>query len=90
VTERALPAPEVALDGDVAAALALRTAVARLPDRQRAALVLRYFLDLPVRSVAEILRCPDGTVKTLTHRAISALRSQDLVDDLPIEVDADG
>ena len=56
--------------GEVATALALRVAIARLPHRQQVALVARYYLDLPVRSVAQMLRCPEGTVKTLTSRAI--------------------
>jgi len=73
-------------DPDIAAALALRSAIARLPPRQQAALVLRYYADLPVRSVAEIMRCPEGTVKALTSRAIDALRRQQLLDDLPEEV----
>jgi RNA polymerase sigma-70 factor (ECF subfamily) len=68
-------------DTDVATALALRTAVAALPARQRAALVLRYFADLSVAETAAAMRCPEGTVKTLTRAAIAALRSQDLVAD---------
>jgi RNA polymerase sigma-70 factor (ECF subfamily) len=55
-------------------ALAVREAVARLPERMRAALVLRYFADLPVAAVAEILECAPGTVKSLTSQAIDHLR----------------
>jgi RNA polymerase sigma-70 factor (ECF subfamily) len=53
------------IDDDTANTVAVRAALAGLPDRQRAALVLRYYVDLPVASVAEILGCPEGTVKTL-------------------------
>jgi RNA polymerase sigma factor (sigma-70 family) len=65
---------------DLATALSIRAEVARLPHRQRAALVLRYYGDLPVRTVAEILRCSENTVKTLTARAIAQLRNRGLTD----------
>jgi RNA polymerase sigma factor (sigma-70 family) len=45
-----------------------------LPDRQRAAIVLRYFADLSVRDTASALGCAEGTVKSLTSQAITALR----------------
>jgi RNA polymerase sigma-70 factor (ECF subfamily) len=59
---------------DPADAIAVRQAVAALPERQRAAVVLRYLLDLPVAEVAEIMRCAPGTVKSLTSQAIERLR----------------
>ncbi|MGH2735811.1 MAG: sigma-70 family RNA polymerase sigma factor [Actinomycetota bacterium] len=59
---------------DRAAALTIRSAVASLPRRQRTALILRYFVDLPVREVAVVMECPEGTVKTLTSKAIASLR----------------
>jgi RNA polymerase sigma factor (sigma-70 family) len=65
---------------DTSTAVALRQAVARLPRRQRAALVYRYYLDLSVREAAELMDCPDGTVKTLTAKAISNLRKEDLIE----------
>jgi DNA-directed RNA polymerase specialized sigma24 family protein len=34
----------------------------------------RYYLDLPEREIAETLGCPTGTVKTLLHRGLAALR----------------
>jgi RNA polymerase sigma factor (sigma-70 family) len=48
--------------------------VAQLPERQRQALVLRFYLDLTVDEVAEHLGCPAGTAKSLLHRGISQLR----------------
>jgi RNA polymerase sigma-70 factor (ECF subfamily) len=65
---------------DVATHVAVREAVARLPRRQRTALVLRYFADLPVADVATLMECSPGTVKSLTHHAIAALRRMGLVD----------
>jgi RNA polymerase sigma-70 factor (sigma-E family) len=48
-------------------------ALAALPPRQRAALVLRYFLDLPEVEVAAALRCSLGTVKSSTSRGLKRL-----------------
>ena len=70
----AAPAPQ-----DVATAVADRTALmaamARLPRRQRACVVLRYFEDLDVRDTATALGCTEGTVKSQTSRALDSLRS---------------
>jgi RNA polymerase sigma-70 factor (sigma-E family) len=71
---------ELSHDPDTATAVALRQAVAKLPRRQRTALVLRYYADLSVREVADLMDCPDGTVKTLTAKAISNLRKEDLIE----------
>ena len=49
---------------EVEEGLALRAALARLPRRQRAVVVLRYWDDLPEREVAELLGCSVGTVKS--------------------------
>jgi RNA polymerase sigma-70 factor (sigma-E family) len=52
----------------------LRRALQALPERQRAALVLRYYADLPEAEVADLLDCSRGTVKTHTYRGLRALR----------------
>lgn len=54
--------------------LAIEDALAALPDQQREVLVLRFFLDLPVPQTAELLKLPEGTVKSATHRGLAALR----------------
>jgi RNA polymerase sigma factor (sigma-70 family) len=51
-------------------------AVRRLPARQRAAVVLRYELQLTDAEIAETLKVPIGTVKSTLHRAISRLREE--------------
>lgn len=53
----------------------LRDALDQLPGRQRAVLLLRYYLGLSVQEAAEALQCPEGTVKSLTHKAIARLRA---------------
>jgi len=45
----------------------------RLPPRQRACLVLRYYEDLPVAVIADLLACSEGTVKSQLHDARRAL-----------------
>jgi RNA polymerase sigma factor (sigma-70 family) len=51
----------------------LADAVARLPFRQRAVVVLRYYADLSEAEIGRALDCPPGTVKSLSSRAIEAL-----------------
>jgi RNA polymerase sigma-70 factor (sigma-E family) len=48
-------------------------AIRRLPDRQREALVLRFYLGLPEDQVAEAMQISRGTVKSATSRALAAL-----------------
>jgi RNA polymerase sigma-70 factor (sigma-E family) len=50
--------------------------LARLPRRQRAALVLRYYEDLPDGDIAEILGCAVGTVRAHISRALATLRAE--------------
>jgi RNA polymerase sigma-70 factor (sigma-E family) len=49
-------------------------ALAKLPPRRRAALVLRYYLDLSEADIAAALGCRPGTVKSLTHRGLADLK----------------
>jgi RNA polymerase sigma-70 factor (sigma-E family) len=49
-------------------------ALAELPKRQRAAVVLRYYEDLPDREIAEILGCTVSTVRSNISRALATLR----------------
>jgi RNA polymerase sigma-70 factor (sigma-E family) len=72
LTDRPLELPVVAPDHDNA--IDLRTAVAALPPRQRAVLVLRYYCDLNVDQTADALGCTPGTVKSQTAKALSTLR----------------
>lgn len=67
-------AEAAAMDGeDRRAVLA---AIARLPQRQREVLALKYYLDLSERDVAAILRVSRGTVAATGARALGALARQ--------------
>jgi len=55
---------------------AMHAVLLRLPQRQRAAIVLRFYEDLSDVQTAEILRCPPGTVRSLVSRGMKTLRSE--------------
>lgn len=60
--EPSLPDPELA------------AAVAALPPRHRAVVVLRFDMDWSLEQIATALNVPAGTVKSRLHRALAALR----------------
>lgn len=47
-----------------------------LPERQRTAIVLRFYEDLPDAEIALILGCRLPTVRTAIHRGLAALRKE--------------
>ena len=55
---------------------ALRSTMSTLPDRQREAIVLRFFEELSVEQTADIMGCATGTVKATVHQALRALRDK--------------
>jgi len=55
--------------------LVLQKAMEKLPDRQRATLVMRYFEGMPVAEIAEVLEIGPGTVKTHLVRALKQVRA---------------
>src|SRR5581483_3023827 len=68
----AMPSEPAALV-EVGLADELMDALAALPPRQRAVLVLRYFLDLPEAEVAAAMKCSLGTVKSTASRGLARL-----------------
>ncbi|MEU0559284.1 SigE family RNA polymerase sigma factor [Dactylosporangium sp. NPDC006015] len=72
----AMPDPPGPDDGTsvVDERLRIRAALLKLPPRHRAVLVLRYLEGLSVQQSAEVLACPEGTVKGYTSRGLDGLR----------------
>jgi RNA polymerase sigma-70 factor (sigma-E family) len=56
-------------------------ALERLPARQRAVLVLRYYEQLPDAQIAELIDAKEATVRSLALRGLTTLRASDLVVD---------
>jgi len=54
----------------------IRIALQKLPTRQRECIVLRYFLSLSEREIADTLNISPGSVKTHTSRAMEALSKE--------------
>ena len=68
---RPSPAPTPRLGADE-----LWDALATLPDRQRTAIVARFYLDLPDPDIADLLGCRPATVRTAIHRGLATLRKE--------------
>ena len=62
--------PDVVLDADE-----LFDVLARLPSRQRAAIVLRFYEQMSDAEIAALLHCRPGTVASLVHRGCVRLRT---------------
>lgn len=53
----------------------VQQAIADLPDKQRAIILLVYYEDLPQNEIASILDIPIGTVKSRLHTAMNTLKN---------------
>ncbi len=54
----------------------LLEAITELEEKYKTVLVLRFYKDYSVKQIAEMLDCPEGTVKTNIHRGINQLREK--------------
>jgi RNA polymerase sigma factor (sigma-70 family) len=72
--ERHLDADVASDPGNVGAAAEVHEILARLSPRQRAAVILRHHYGLSTRETARVLRCKEGTVKSLLARGRDAVR----------------
>ena len=52
----------------------VRNIVAGLPLKMKEVIVLRYYHDLSIREISEVLGCSEGTVKSRTFRALGIIR----------------
>ncbi len=69
------PVPQTVVTGDVEIDDTW-AAVARLPSRQRAVVALRFWEDMTVDAIAEVLDVPAGSVKSALHRAMKRLEEE--------------
>jgi RNA polymerase sigma-70 factor (sigma-E family) len=74
VTLTSQPPDRPAAGSDPETSLDMQAAIAGLPPRQRATLVLRFYCDLSVEQAAQVLGCTPGTVKSQTAKALNSLR----------------
>ncbi|MEU4804938.1 sigma-70 family RNA polymerase sigma factor [Actinosynnema sp. NPDC023587] len=74
----------VAVDEAVSGVLDVRAALRKVPPRQRAVLVLRFYDELTVAETATALRISQGTVKSQSARGLQALQT---ALGLPVEPD---
>ncbi|WP_237771623.1 SigE family RNA polymerase sigma factor [Kribbella sp. ALI-6-A] len=71
-TRTAAPAPDGTTDR--AEAEAVWELCKTLPDRQRAAVVLRFYEDLSYAEIAVLLHCAEATARSHVHRALAVLK----------------
>jgi RNA polymerase sigma-70 factor (sigma-E family) len=51
-------------------------AIRGLPTRQRTAIVLRFYEDLKEADIAAVMRCSEGTARSLVSRGMASLRAR--------------
>jgi RNA polymerase sigma-70 factor (sigma-E family) len=86
-TIETLPDVAAVAAGDPEDRIVLLRALAAVPPRQRAVLVLRYWEDLDIEATARALGCSTGNVKSQTNRGLQKLRG---LLDLPAGIRSDG
>lgn len=69
-------ADQVAHSPASADVVTVRDAVSRLPRRQQVAVILRFYEQMSVAETATAMNCPEGTVRSLTSRALQRLRDE--------------
>nr|WP_254639336.1 sigma-70 family RNA polymerase sigma factor [Cohnella sp. GbtcB17] len=61
---------------DIPLAISLQALLEALDATEKQVVVLRYYYDLTIREVSEVLELPLGTAKTILYRALSKLKQQ--------------
>jgi len=54
----------------------LQSAIGELSEDQREVFLMREFLDMPFRDIAEVVGCPENTVKSRMRYALEKLRGE--------------
>ncbi|MTI47508.1 sigma-70 family RNA polymerase sigma factor [Sporosalibacterium faouarense] len=61
-------------DSDRVEKLTVESAVDKLKPKYKDVIVLKYFEDLTISEIADIMKCPEGTIKTRLSRGLASLR----------------
>lgn len=62
--------------------LDLKKSIEKLDDKCRTVVILKYYQDMTISEISEVLECPAGTIKTYLHRALTELRIDLKEDDI--------
>lgn len=65
---------KVAVAGDPAQKIDMENLVTALPPKYRMVIVLKYYRDLTITEIAELLDRPDGTIRTWLNKALKMMR----------------
>lgn len=65
---------EMDSSADIAQQLDVANALGLLPQKYKTALMLRYYQDFTIKQIAEVMNCPEGSVKTIIHRGLALLK----------------
>lgn len=76
LVERRSPPPSIAPAASSPEIDEMWAKVMRLPSKQRAVVVLRFWEDMSLTEIARVLRRPSGSVKSTLHRAIQSLKEE--------------
>lgn len=73
-----MPIHELVIEQDISnhheERLDLISAISNLDEKYKTVIILKFYKDLTVPDISEILQCPQGTVKTNLHRGINELK----------------
>lgn len=61
---------------DIAQQLDVASALGLLPEKYKTVLLLRFYQDFTVKQIADVMECPEGTVKTVIHRGLALLKKE--------------
>ena len=76
--QKSVPSPEPSPAEEAArneSSAHLRALIARLPEKHRRIILLRFYEDASLPDMAQVLGCPVGTVKSRLHHALEKLRA---------------
>ncbi|MEH7391163.1 sigma-70 family RNA polymerase sigma factor [Bacillus sp. JJ1503] len=61
---------------DHSQSIEIQEALQKIDSRCREVIILKYYHDLRIKDIAEILECPESTIKTWLYKGLKALRNQ--------------